>query len=71
MSLETILIGLGGIIALIFGAFFKGRLSGAQREREKQAADRLKSITEATEVDNDVGAMPPDEAREELKKWAR
>lgn len=60
----------GGLLALIV-AFFKGRTSGAQRERDRQAAERIEAITEATEVENDIGAMPPDARREELKTWAK
>jgi len=66
-----LLIGIGAALLAIFGAFIKGRLSGAQRERDKQAAERIEAITKANEVDNDIGAMPPDARREELKKWAR
>lgn len=71
MDLTTILIAAGGLLTVIIGAFLKGRTSGAQRERDRQAAERVEAITEATEVENDIGAMPPDAQREELKKWSR
>lgn len=71
MDLTTILIGAGGLLALIIGAFIKGRTSGATRERDRQAAERIEAITEANEVENDIGAMPADQKREELKKWSR
>lgn len=71
MDLTTILLGLGGFLVVVLGAFFKGRVSGAARERDKQAAERIEAITKASEVENDIGAMPPDQAREDLKKWAR
>lgn len=71
MDLNTILLGAGAIIVMIIGAFLKGRTSGAQRERDRQAAERVEAITEATEVENDIGALPPDARREELKKWSR
>lgn len=71
MDLTTILIAAGGLLTVIIGAFLKGRTSGAQRERDRQAAERVEAITEATEVENDIGAMPPDARREELKKWSR
>lgn len=57
-----------GALAFAFGAF-KLRQSGAQAERDKQMRDRLKARDIADEVDNDIGAMPPEEARKELKRW--
>lgn len=71
MDLTTLLLGTGGLLALIFGAFLKGRLSGAARERDRQAADRIEAITDANEVQNDIGAMPPADQRDKLKEWSR
>jgi len=49
----------------------RGRRAGAAAERARQAERERKARAVADEVDNDIGAMPPAEAREELSKWSR
>lgn len=70
MSNPTIIAIVGGILAAL-GYGYSQRRAGAKTEREKQQAEQRKARTIADEVDNDVGAMPPSEAREELKRWGR
>jgi type II secretory pathway pseudopilin PulG len=60
----------GGLMAAAV-AFFKGRSAGKQSERDKQARARQKAIDTANKVETDVGSLPADKAREELKKWVR
>jgi hypothetical protein len=36
---------------------------------QRQAAAKSEAIHEAEEIQNDVGVLPPSEARKELKKW--
>ena len=69
LSNPTILAIGAGIVA-VAGAFIKGRLSGAKRERDKQATEEVKARDISDQVQNDVGALPADRAREELKKWS-
>lgn len=57
--------GLLGFIALWL------RQSGKKAERAKQAEREAKARDIADQVDNDVGALPPAEARKELGKWSR
>lgn len=60
------------IVAGIFGALGWGirqKRKGKAEERAKVEAERQKARNVADEVDNDIGAMPPDKARKELKKW--
>lgn len=66
----TVLAILAGIAAAV-GWGFKKQRDGAAKERAKQAERERKARIIADEVDNDVGAMPPDEARKELSKWSR
>jgi type II secretory pathway pseudopilin PulG len=68
--IET-LIAIAVAIVAALGWGYTQRRAGAQTEREKQAAREQEARTIADEVDNDVGAMPPTEAREELKRWGR
>lgn len=57
-----------GALGLAFGAW-RLRQSGANAEKAKQAKAEAKARDIADEVDNDIGAVPPAEAREELKRW--
>lgn len=61
---------IAGAIGLAWAAF-KLRQSGANAERAKQAIARQKAIDTANKVETEVGALPADKAREELKKWSR
>lgn len=70
-TVTAILIGVGGLLVTIIGAFLKGRSLGKQAERNKQRDDELAARDLADEVQNDVGAMPPDAARKELGKWSK
>lgn len=63
-------VAVGAVIAVI-GALWRAVVHGQRIERAKTAQQRLKARELADEVENDVGAMPPEDAREELKKWAR
>lgn len=70
LSSPTMLAIGGGLVAVIV-AFMKGRTSGAARERQKQAGERQKAREVADRIDSEIGALPPDDAREALKKWSR
>lgn len=59
----------GAILALIF-AFIKGQSAGAAKERNKQLEERQKANDIADQIDSDIGAIPPEEARKELGKWS-
>ena len=60
------ILGAGGILF----AMWKARQSGAMSERAKQAVAERKARSIADQVDNDIGALPPSQAREELKRWS-
>ena len=57
------------IAALCWG--FPQRLAGARAERDKQAAAEGAARAVADQVQNDIGALPADAVRKELKSWAR
>lgn len=67
---SPIVLAIGGIIIAFVVGLFKGSLSGAAKERAKQDAERIKARDIADDVQNDIGAMPPDDARAEMKKWS-
>jgi hypothetical protein len=66
---NSTLLLIGAIIVAWFGGNMRGRLAGAAKERAKQAASEAKARDIADDVENDIGAIPPDTARERLKKW--
>lgn len=57
-----------GLLMLLF-AYMKGGLDTAKKEAAKRAAEELKARDLADDIQNDVGALPPDAARRELKEW--
>lgn len=69
MSLTAIAIAASGFIVALLAALFKGRVDGAKAERAKVNAERIEARDIADQVQNDVGAMPPDAARKELREW--
>ena len=68
LSNPTMLAIMGGLLAVLV-AFFKGNSRGARLEREKQDEAERKARSIADQVDNDIGALPPTEARIRLKQW--
>jgi hypothetical protein len=68
---NSILIALGSVLAAVLAAFFRGRIEGARAERAKKVEAEIRARDIADEVENNVGAMPPDAARKELSRWSR
>ncbi len=64
-------IGAGAALFAIVAAFWKGRASGAAKERQKTAQERLKAREDMDGIQNDVGSLPPSEARKELSEWSK
>jgi len=73
-SLLLLLTGTKGIFALLGAAILAAiaawlKRNGAKEERARQAAAEIEARATADKIRNEVGAMSPDEAREELKRW--
>jgi hypothetical protein len=62
-------IGAGIIGALGWG--LHQCLAGARAERGRQAKAEAAARTIADQVDNDIGALPAEAVRKELKSWAK
>ena len=63
-----------GVLASFIAAIgwgFHQRLAGARAERERQAKTEAAARAFADQVDNDIGALPTQAVRKELKSWAR
>ncbi|TPJ52707.1 ABC transporter permease [Mesorhizobium sp. B2-6-4] len=59
-----------GALATVLGIGW-GNLRGAKRERNKQVVAEAGARDIKDQVQNDVGALPADKAREELKSWSK
>lgn len=70
-NMTTLLVYIGSAIAALLVAFVQGKRAGVESERQKQATERQKAREVADRIDSDIGALPPNEAREALKKWSR
>lgn len=60
-----------GVLGVI-GAWGWGKMKEREGRKEAEAAQakrEAKARDIADEVDNDIGALPPDKRREELRKW--
>lgn len=65
--LSGYLAAIGIAAGILFAAYSKGRTDAAS----KQAASEAKARDIADQVDNDVGALTPDQRRKGLKSWSR
>lgn len=66
----TLMAIVGAVVAAL-GYGFQQRRAGAKAEKAKQAAQEQKARDIRDEVQNDIGALPADEARKELGTWDR
>ncbi|UDL89519.1 ABC transporter permease [Mesorhizobium sp. PAMC28654] len=65
------ILALGAAIVGGLGFGFQQRLAGAKAERVRQATAEAATRDIADQVQNDIGALPADAAREELRSWTR
>lgn len=61
------LLAAGGAGLMLWRAY----ASGKKAAKAKQAEAELEARDIADRIDNDVGAVPPAEARKELGRWSR
>jgi hypothetical protein len=65
------IIGAGAILAAFAGAYLKGRYAGKRTAETAQMAKEAQARDIGHQVDNDIGAMTPAQAREALQKWSK
>ena len=65
------LLGMLASIIAGLGWGFHQRLAGASAERARQAATETASREIANQIQNDIGALPAETTRKELKSWAK
>jgi hypothetical protein len=66
----TVLAILAGIAAAL-GWGWKQRRAGAASVRAQQAAAEQKARDIADDIQNDIGALTPEQKRERLRTWAK
>lgn len=66
-QLTALLAGLAAVFAGIWRVYAMGKKS----ERVRASEERIKARDLSDQIDNDIGALPSGEARDELKKWGR
>lgn len=57
-------------IVAFFGWTMRQRVIGARKERERNAADRLKAREEADRIDDAIAGRDAKTNRDELKLWS-
>jgi len=65
------ILGMLASVVAALGWGFHQRLAGASAERARQAATETAARDIANQVQNDIGALPADVVRKELKSWAK
>lgn len=60
-------IAVGGILAVLAAAYAKGRSD----QKTTQATDRLKTVQEAKEIENEVDDLGSNDIDTEYRKWLR
>lgn len=75
---QNILLLIGAALVALLGAFAGGRVSGASRERDKQAGrdkaaveEQLEMHREASEAERQAAALTEEAARKEASKWSK
>lgn len=73
--LVAFLTGPGGLYAVLVAAIGAAlvylRRDARQDERNKQAADRLKSIKHKKEIDDEVAGLDPGALDQRFRRWLR
>lgn len=70
LSNQTVLTILGVVLGAL-GLALHQRRAGAKAERAKQIQEEAEARDIKDQVQNDVGALPADAARERLGRWSK
>ena len=65
------LIGFAVAALMALGAMFKYRSSLIKAERARQAAAEAKAREIGDQVENDIGALTPEQRKGRLKRWSK
>jgi len=65
------IIGGVGVVTALLAAWFRAKALGRREQAAKQAAADAKAVDAAKQVQTNVDAMKPDDARKELDKWSK
>lgn len=70
-KLKGWLIGAGAVLAALAFAFLKGRASGVEAEKLRQAAKNAKAAKVAREIEDDVQGLSERDLDKRLSRWVR
>ncbi len=59
-----------GAVALVV-TWLTARNAGIRSEKDRREKEEAKAVDEAIEVEQDIGALPPELRREALRKWSK
>lgn len=65
------IIGVGAILAVLAGAYAKGRMDQKTVTSAKTNEKRLEDIKEARKIDEEIKKLPPDQLNKRLDRWMR
>lgn len=68
--LEAIAITAGTVAALAL-VFLRGASSGKNKAEQEATKEVLQNVETAKKINDDVAAMPADDRREQLRKYAK
>lgn len=66
-SLTAVAVAVGVVLVALWKAFSAGKTS----ERLEQSQAEIEAHDIAAEIQNDIGALTPEQRRERLRKWAK
>lgn len=68
-SLGKYIVGGIGIAGAVLAGWLRAKSLGRKEEKAKQAAAEAQAVNQANQVQGQVDALKPKDARDELKEW--
>jgi len=70
-KLGKLVAGVAGFLAVLLGAYFKGRGDQKDKAKAKVVKKTLKVVDDVRKVEDDIREREPDANRDRLRKFAR
>jgi hypothetical protein len=64
-------VALGALLAILVGAFLKGRSDGKAVMREEQERHRREAITKKRKLDDEIDDLAPADLDQRMGRWVR
>lgn len=62
---------LGALVAILFGAWLKGRAEGMATMREEQERHRREALTRKRKLDSEIDNLGPADRDQRVARWVR